>query len=120
MEKSRFLLLAFFAVLIIAGIGIIIYGLLPNAKTPAEVNNSLAVSEEGDTETIEQKPTATIEMKDFGTIKLELEPGIAPQTVANFISLANSGFYDGLIFHRTKPEFMIQGGDKAGTGSRRK
>ena len=59
-------------------------------------------------------PIVTIEMDTGKTIELELFPKIAPNTVANFISLANSGFYDGLIFHRVIPGFMIQGGDPQG------
>jgi len=61
-------------------------------------------------------PIATIEMTDGSVIKLELFPQIAPNTVANFVTLAESGFYDGLIFHRVIPGFMIQGGDPTGTG----
>ena len=61
-------------------------------------------------------PVATIEMENGKTIKIELYPEIAPNTVSNFIALANSGFYDGLIFHRVIPGFMIQGGDPQGTG----
>ena len=61
-------------------------------------------------------PIATIEMADGGVMKLELYPDIAPNTAANFIELANSGFYDGLIFHRVIAGFMIQGGDPTGTG----
>ena len=61
-------------------------------------------------------PIATIVVKDFGTIDAELYPHIAPNTVNNFISLANSGFYDGLTFHRVIKDFMIQGGDPEGTG----
>jgi peptidyl-prolyl cis-trans isomerase B (cyclophilin B) len=64
-----------------------------------------------------QLPIATIEMEDGGKIVVELYPDVAPNTVKNFISLANSGFYDGLIFHRVIPGFMIQGGDPTGTGS---
>lgn len=52
-----------------------------------------------------------------GTIKLELNPDVAPTSVANFIQLANNGFYDGLTFHRIISDFMIQGGDKKGDGS---
>ena len=48
---------------------------------------------------------------NFGNIKLELLPDIAPETVRNFIKLAKSGFYDGTLFHRIIPKFMIQGGD---------
>lgn len=65
----------------------------------------------------DKNPVATIEMEDGGIIKVELFPEIAPNTVRNFISLANSGFYDGLTFHRVIPGFMIQGGDPAGNGS---
>ena len=61
-------------------------------------------------------PLATIEMADGGVMRLELYPEIAPITVKNFIDLANSGFYDGLIFHRVIAGFMIQGGDPTGTG----
>ena len=61
-------------------------------------------------------PEVTITMKSGEVMKGELYPQIAPQTVANFISLANKGFYDGLIFHRVIPGFMIQGGDPQGIG----
>lgn len=64
-----------------------------------------------------QNPVATITMKDGGVMKLELYPDVAPNTVKNFISLANAGFYDGLTFHRIIAGFMIQGGDPNGTGS---
>ena len=62
-------------------------------------------------------PIATITMKDGGVIKLELYPKIAPESVKNFISLANSKFYDGLIFHRVIRGFMIQGGCPKGNGT---
>ena len=58
----------------------------------------------------------TIEMEDGGIMKGELYEDIAPKTVENFEKLANSEFYDGLIFHRVIPGFMIQGGDPQGTG----
>ena len=61
-------------------------------------------------------PVVTIEMENGGVIKAELYPEIAPESVRNFISLINKGFYDGLIFHRVIPGFMIQGGDPEGTG----
>ena len=63
-----------------------------------------------------QHPTFIITMEDGRQMKGELYPEIAPQSVGNFIALANSGFYDGLIFHRVIPGFMIQGGDPKGTG----
>lgn len=66
---------------------------------------------------VSKNPVATIEIKDKGTIQVELCPQYAPNTVANFIALANNGFYDGLTFHRTIPEFMIQGGDPNGDGT---
>ena len=61
-------------------------------------------------------PNVTITMENGEEIHLELYPDIAPNTVANFIDLAQSGFYDGVIFHRVIPGFMIQGGDPQGTG----
>ncbi|MBQ4046872.1 MAG: peptidylprolyl isomerase [Clostridia bacterium] len=61
-------------------------------------------------------PVVTIEMKDRGTIKVELYPEQAPNTVANFVTLVQEGFYDGLTFHRIIPGFMIQGGDPMGMG----
>ena len=65
----------------------------------------------------EKNPVATIVVKNYGTIKVELYYNKAPNTVRNFISLANSKFYDGLTFHRVIEEFMIQGGCPEGTGT---
>ncbi len=62
-----------------------------------------------------KKPVVTIET-NHGVIKVELCPETAPNTVNNFISLVRKGFYDGTIFHRVIPGFMIQGGDPEGTG----
>lgn len=62
-----------------------------------------------------KNPIVTIET-EHGTIQVELYPSIAPNTVNNFISLVNKGFYNGTIFHRVIPGFMIQGGDPDGTG----
>jgi len=64
----------------------------------------------------DKNPLVTIVMEDGSIIKIELYPEIAPNTVRNFISLSKSGFYNGLIFHRVIPGFMIQGGDPKGTG----
>ena len=61
-------------------------------------------------------PIVTIEMENGDVIKAELYPEIAPNTVRNFISLVQKGFYDGLIFHRVIAGFMIQGGDPKGIG----
>ena len=64
----------------------------------------------------DKNPMVTIEMEDGSIIKVELYPEIAPNTVRNFISLVQTGYYNGLIFHRVIPDFMIQGGDPEGTG----
>ncbi len=92
-------LLVLGVILAIAGIGFVSYGFYKKLTT--NIPN----------------PVATMEIEDYGTIKIELYPDKAPNTVANFIRLANRGFYNGLTFHRTIPDFMIQGGDKAGNGS---
>ena len=62
-------------------------------------------------------PTFVIKLENGGEMKGELYPEFAPQSVGNFASLANGGFYDGLIFHRVIPGFMIQGGCPKGTGT---
>lgn len=85
-------------ILVIVLIGVIGYGYYK--KATMEIKN----------------PVATMEVENFGTIKMELYPELAPETVANFTTLANRGFYDGLTFHRIVKDFMIQGGDKEGTG----
>lgn len=64
-----------------------------------------------------QNPIVTIEMENGGIMKAELYPEIAPNTVNSFISLVNSGFYNGLIFHRVISGFMIQGGCPSGSGT---
>lgn len=92
-----FLILAI--ILVIAGITYVGYGIYK--KLTLDIPN----------------PVATIEIKDYGTIKVELYPEQAPNTVTNFIRLANRGFYNGTTFHRTVPDFVIQGGAKNGDGS---
>lgn len=81
--------------------------------------SSKEVKESNDDSIVEsgELPIATIVVKDYGTIEAELYPSKAPNTVNNFISLANSGFYDGLTFHRIIDGFMIQGGDPEGNGT---
>ncbi|MGI6358561.1 MAG: peptidylprolyl isomerase [Bacillota bacterium] len=66
--------------------------------------------------TTKQNPVVTIQMDDGGQIQVELFPETAPNTVNNFIHLVQQGFYNGTIFHRVIPGFMIQGGDPEGTG----
>lgn len=65
---------------------------------------------------VTENPIVTITMENDEKIVLELEPKVAPNTVANFISLVKEGYYDGLTFHRVIPGFMVQGGDPDGTG----
>ena len=67
--------------------------------------------------TVKKNPTFEMVVENYGTIKGELYPEYAPNTVANFIKLAQNGFYNGTTFHRTQPEFMIQGGDPNGDGT---
>ena len=63
-----------------------------------------------------KNPIVTFEMENGDVFKAELYPEIAANTVANFVNLVQDGFYNGLIFHRVIPGFMIQGGDPTGTG----
>ncbi|WP_078546615.1 peptidylprolyl isomerase [Litchfieldia alkalitelluris] len=123
-KKSNFIimLITFFAVLsILTSCG------TANEDTNEDVTsgdveqNQQIEEEEGQTGTndyseIEKNPIITITMQNNDTMKVELYPQIAPNTVENFISLVEQGFYDGLVFHRVLPGFMIQGGDPQGTG----
>ncbi len=69
-------------------------------------------------EDMEKKnPIVTLEISELGDIEIELYPDVAPNTVGNFISLVEEGYYDGIIFHRVIPGFMVQGGDPTGTGT---
>lgn len=99
MKKASNIITIIALIIIIALIGGVVYGYYK--KATMEVKN----------------PIVTMEIKDFGTIKLELYPEMAPETVANFVTLAQNGFYDGLKFHRVVEGFMIQGGDSKGDGS---
>lgn len=82
----------------------------PNKDTPQTQNNT-------STPTSKNNPVVTITMANEEQIKVELYPDVAPNTVKSFISLVQKGFYNGLIFHRVIPGFMIQGGDPNGTGT---
>lgn len=87
---------------------------IPQVKNAAELEalqSAFAASMQTD-----NNPIATITMQDGGRMQLELYPDVAPNTVNNFISLAQQGFYNGLTFHRVVPGFMIQGGDPQGNG----
>lgn len=85
------------------------------AASPAPQQGAGSASEGVPSETASH-PVVTIELDNGGIIKAELYPEVAPNTVNNFISLIQQGFYDGTIFHRVIPGFMIQGGDPDGTG----
>ncbi|GHU83238.1 hypothetical protein FACS1894196_2780 [Clostridia bacterium] len=84
----------------------------PATEAPAtnEITTSDAEREAG-------RPIFVITLEDGAQLRGELYPDVAPQSVGNFIELANSGFYDGLTFHRAVPGFMIQGGDPLGNGT---
>ena len=86
---------------------------VPETETPAERETPAPTEPE---ETSAELCHAEIEVENYGTIYLELDPVTAPITVDNFISLAESGFYDGLTFHRIMDGFMIQGGDPEHNG----
>lgn len=99
MKKLGTILTVIILIVAIVLIGIVSYGYYK--KATMEVKN----------------PVVTMEVENFGTITMELYPDQAPESVANFIKLANNGFYDGLKFHRIVKDFMIQGGDKNGDGT---
>ncbi|WP_432406230.1 peptidylprolyl isomerase [Wukongibacter sp. M2B1] len=96
---------------------------VPLRKVAELLNKDVAWKAETNTAQINDKsakvdnPIVTIEMENGEKIKIELYPGIAPNTVNNFISLINKKFYEGLTFHRVIPGFMIQGGDPNGNGT---
>lgn len=82
----------------------------------AEGASGDSAAEDGQTQEGENKHHVEIVVKDYGTISVELDGDAAPITVENFLKLAESGFYDGLTFHRIINGFMMQGGDPEGTG----
>ncbi|MBQ6928479.1 MAG: peptidylprolyl isomerase [Oscillospiraceae bacterium] len=86
------------------------------AETPAPTAAAEAPAQTA-AEPFQKLRHAELTVKDYGTIKLELDEQSAPITTANFIKLAQDGFYDGLTFHRIMDGFMIQGGDPTGTGT---
>lgn len=88
-------------------------------SSPSEETDKSSVSNSKSNyaDQVTENPIVTITMENDEKIILELDPKVAPNTVANFISLVEKQFYDGLIFHRVIPGFMIQGGDPSGNGS---
>ena len=95
--KNIMWVIALIAVIVL--IGVVIFGYIKKATFKA------------------QNPVVTMEVENFGTIKMELYPDKAPESVSNFIALANRGFYDGTKFHRVVKDFMIQTGSKNGDGT---
>ena len=94
-------------------------GAAPAETKPAETPAPQAAetpAEDKSTDKEAEKIMVEITMQNGGVMELELYPDMAPITVANFVKLANEGFYDGLTFHRIIKGFMIQGGDPTGTG----
>ena len=89
----------------------------PVATTPNGDNGPAMMAYELGGVSNQMNPKVEIKIKDYGTIQLELESNKAPITVANFMKLVNSGFYNNLTFHRIIKDFMIQGGDPLGNGT---
>ncbi|MBO1512068.1 peptidylprolyl isomerase [Metabacillus bambusae] len=106
-NKFRFVQVVFFCV---------IFTIVGGCNNSGEVQTEESEVKKS-VQVIEENPIVTITMENNDEIKVELYPNIAPNTVNNFITLAESGFYDGVIFHRVIPGFMIQGGDPDGTGT---
>lgn len=127
-SKIKIILLGMIVILITLIMCLFVNVIVKNASSNSnnssepnlEVLNKNDEKSEGNTEeivSIEQNPVATMNIKGYGTVKIELYPEIAPESVANFIALAQNGFYDGLKFHRIVEGFIIQGGDPSGDGT---
>lgn len=103
---------------LLCALGVLMLGLSLGCGNNAGTSDAIQskVTEEETMSDTTTYPVATITMESGDTITLELYPDLAPESVKNFIALANDGFYDGLIFHRVIEDFMIQGGDPTGTG----
>lgn len=86
-------------------------------ENSAAGSDDINANDDSDVDLLSGTHHVEIEVQDYGTIALELDADTAPVTVTNFVDLAQSGFYDGLTFHRIIDGFMIQGGDPAGNGT---
>jgi peptidyl-prolyl cis-trans isomerase B (cyclophilin B) len=106
-KGSLFLIIMVLFTIIVAGCG------TTSEKDPAEGSTEKSAYPKD----IKENPIVTMTMENNKEITIELYPDVAPNTVANFVSLIEDKFYDGLIFHRVIPEFMIQGGDPSGNGT---
>lgn len=108
-------------VVLIVGL-LIVASMIPEKKEKKIEEDLLGISYdvEGNESSLNydtENPLVAMYIKEYGSIVMELYPDIAPNTVANFISLTKSGFYDHNTFHRLVPGFVLQGGDPDGTGS---
>lgn len=110
---SSLFLLILMGALLLSGCGSTKGNIVKTNKSDTKIESSNADS----TKENKNLPAATITVEGYGTIEVELYPEIAPNTVNNFISLANKGFYNNLKFHRIIKGFMIQGGDPKGDGT---
>lgn len=111
--KSIYFILSIVAIVVLlAGCG----AAKEDTNTASDAEEKKETKEDYSTK-VSENPIVTITMNNDEKIVIELEPKTAPNTVANFISLIEDGYYDGLIFHRVIPGFMIQGGDPSGNGS---
>ena len=117
MKKIMVMILAALTVLTLCACGSKTAGSTGDTQTKSEPAAQTSEEASQKDETFQKVRHAEITVKDYGTIKLELDEGTAPITVANFVKLAKDGFYDGLTFHRIMDGFMIQGGDPRGNGT---
>ena len=117
-KKITILLLWIISIIIILAITVMVFWLgcsilkkvALNSNEESEKNLQISM-------TNKQNPVAIMTIEGYGNVKIELYPEIAPESVSNFIALAQNGFYDGLKFHRVIEGFMIQGGDQRGDGT---
>ena len=117
-EKKKALIVTACAVVVLVAV-ILVFAVTSNkpANNQAAITDLASTSATIGTEQAKGTHHAEIDIKDYGVIKVELNGDVAPITVANFINLANSHFYDGLTFHRIIDGFMMQGGDPLGNGT---
>lgn len=117
-NKTFITLVVLLVALFVAVIAMIASSNKPTQATDSEFEKVVVVDELGNGEILDEtNPIVTMEIEEYGTMKFELYPKTAPESVNNFISLINSGFYDNLTMHRLVAGFMIQGGDPDGTGT---
>lgn len=126
MRKNILIIGAICSVIVFVIVGVLLVNMKGNksdnktnkANGTNEISNTDKQSDKkDDAQYLKGKHYAKIDVENYGTISLELDADIAPITVTNFVSLAKSGFYDGLTFHRIMKGFMIQGGDPNGDGT---